>query len=297
ITAEKNARRDYEYEARKRLYEKCEPLLFILNESAESAFDRITSLARTAREGNLTEDGWLSREGYYMRSTIYILLSPLVILKLMQKELTLIDLVLDPRIDVQYTIGKLIYNSLTSDFEFAQLEPSLKYKPIYEKDDEGKKRISNPQIYCKQGIPKGWLDNALQSMIVSESNKGDRCMSFGEFEQAYENEKSQLRKHFWVIKELFFLFHPESRPIFWRILATQAYSYKLLVSMRTLNFDNEACTWKTELTKINLMTVVLPNLYWHSDASQSGNFSKELSTIANLYLEKELYSKLGIKVK
>lgn len=40
--AEKNARRDYEYEARKRLYQQYEPLLFQLVELSESAKGFVT---------------------------------------------------------------------------------------------------------------------------------------------------------------------------------------------------------------------------------------------------------------
>ena len=39
--ASKSARRDYEYEARKRLYQEIEPLLFQLHEAAEEAFYRV----------------------------------------------------------------------------------------------------------------------------------------------------------------------------------------------------------------------------------------------------------------
>lgn len=55
--AEKNARRDYEYDARKRLYQECEPLLFQLVELSENALSRIFSLARTSRQGSQSKEG------------------------------------------------------------------------------------------------------------------------------------------------------------------------------------------------------------------------------------------------
>src|SRR2546430_6264740 len=60
--AEKNARRDYVYEARKRLYQQYEPLLFQLVELSESAYRRIAALARSARQGHLrpAQTGWLA---------------------------------------------------------------------------------------------------------------------------------------------------------------------------------------------------------------------------------------------
>jgi hypothetical protein len=51
--AEKDAKRDYEYDARKRLYEQCGPILFQLVEHCEAAYFRITGLAQTAKLQNL----------------------------------------------------------------------------------------------------------------------------------------------------------------------------------------------------------------------------------------------------
>ena len=72
--AEKDARREYEYEARKRLYQQYEPLLFQLVELAENGLNRIYSLARTARQGNLSlapNEGWLyDARNYYLASTV-----------------------------------------------------------------------------------------------------------------------------------------------------------------------------------------------------------------------------------
>jgi DNA-binding protein H-NS len=47
------ARREYEYDARKKLYEAYEPLLFQFNELAENALRRVIALARASRQGKL----------------------------------------------------------------------------------------------------------------------------------------------------------------------------------------------------------------------------------------------------
>ncbi len=54
--AEKKAGLDYEYDARKRLYQATEPLLFQLAELSEDALHRIYSLARVAKRGDLGPD-------------------------------------------------------------------------------------------------------------------------------------------------------------------------------------------------------------------------------------------------
>src|SRR5512133_394354 len=70
------ARQDYEYEARKRLYQSCAPLQFQLASRCEDLLHRIYSLARAARRGELEPGtGWLSeayvsRNPYYFRSTL-----------------------------------------------------------------------------------------------------------------------------------------------------------------------------------------------------------------------------------
>src|SRR5215831_12262218 len=51
--AERNALRDYECEARKRLYHECSPLIFQLLDQAEGVTNRIGNLARTASQGGL----------------------------------------------------------------------------------------------------------------------------------------------------------------------------------------------------------------------------------------------------
>ena len=102
--SERDALRDYEYEARKRLYLECGPLLFQLFELSEGALNRIKGLANTAAQGNLGKDvtdNWLARP-YYKSSTLYKLIAPLAMVSLIQRRLTLVDLSLDRHIFVQY---------------------------------------------------------------------------------------------------------------------------------------------------------------------------------------------------
>lgn len=129
--SERNARRDYEYEARKKLYAEYEPRLFQLIEASESAFYRVLSLARCIREGALTphDGGWLEHRGYYMRSTIYKLLAPIALFKIIQQNLTFVDLSVDKGIAANYTLAKILYLSFTCDFELAAISPAIKYNP------------------------------------------------------------------------------------------------------------------------------------------------------------------------
>lgn len=127
--SENDARRVYEFEARKRLYHEYEPLLFQLMEAADNAVHRIQSLARTARNGNLGENGWLSDFAYYPKSTIYKLFVPLAIYQIMQRRLTLVDVSVDRSIGLHYKLSKQAYLSYTDDFEFARGNPKIIYDP------------------------------------------------------------------------------------------------------------------------------------------------------------------------
>jgi len=222
--AESDARRDYEYDARKRLYEECEPLLFQLIELSENALYRIYSLARTARNGNLApETGWLSSDGsYYLISTIYNLMAPMVIYKLIHRRLTIIDLTVDSLINMQYLLAKYLNISFTEHHALAkEYEPIVEYEPDTENWD--RKRKEQPWKYWRQGLAIGRLDNAVEALIVRDSAGHLSYRSFGEFESEYFTSGSELQSRFAFVVDLFHDFHPKTRPVLWRILILQAH--------------------------------------------------------------------------
>jgi hypothetical protein len=119
--AEISARRDYEYEARKRLYNVYEPLRFHLVDAAEAARDRIQTLFESTCTGTIIEE---ASKGYYLKATTYQLLVPCAIVRLMERRLTLIDLGLIPRIHTEYKLGRAVVRSFTDDDFVAKLSPS-----------------------------------------------------------------------------------------------------------------------------------------------------------------------------
>jgi hypothetical protein len=225
--AERDARRDYEYEARKRLYQEYEPLLFQLIELSENALYRIYSLARVARVGDLKPGrGWMSSiHSYYLISTVYNLMVPMAVFRIIQRRLTMVDLRVDPNINMQYLLTKYLYYSFAEHHELAlEYEPILEYDPNCE--DWERKRQEQPEKYWRQGLAIGRLDNAVESLLVRESMGIWRSMSFGEFESGYFKEGSAVHSSFDVVVDLFFDFHPKTRPVLWRILVIQAHIYQ-----------------------------------------------------------------------
>jgi hypothetical protein len=209
-----NARRAYEYEARKRLYEQVEPLLFQLFEAAEGAFHIVKSLVRTQRMGDLPQ--WLSSiahepaaRRYYVRSVIYRLFLPLTIYRLIQRSTTLVDLNLDPSIHVRYSLLKECYVMWTSDFDIAQLRPQLPYKP--NEHNWEKLREDDPATYWRQGVPIGNLDRLIDSMVWGEG-PSRTPMTFGQWETAID-QVAEAGDPYKILADIFLGFEFRSRDV------------------------------------------------------------------------------------
>jgi hypothetical protein len=226
-----DARVDYEYEARKRLYAQCEPLLFQFFELAEEASSRVKSLARTARDDDLRPDGsgWLDREGYYLQSTAYALLAPLAAIRILQSRLTLVDLGMDAGFESQYQLMRILYRTFREDHSVAK-QAGLDYKP--DKADPEEKgaedlKAGSPAVYVRQGFYRGTLDRIVQSLIVSRK-VGDRVMFYGEFLDALNGSAPEAEYLRGSLRAVFLGFHPQSRPVLWRLLISQVLLYEAL---------------------------------------------------------------------
>jgi hypothetical protein len=267
--AEQDARRDYEYEARKRLYQECEPILFQFAELSESALRRIHALARNAKEGNLGPDRyWLSTDHYFIKSTIYRLIAPMAAFRLLQRRLTSIDLKLDQTINLQYILGKTLYYSFSSSPDLAKSEPPIPYDPDYigleSKDltesEKEEYRTKYPEKFWLQGIKVGMIDILAETLIsATDKEKDPRIKSFGEFEQEFfeKSHPTLADNRFEIMFTLFSYFHPMTRPVLWRVLLSQAYLYNAIRNIRnnegrdiTTDFDRFKKLFEIEETKL-----------------------------------------------
>src|SRR5215212_4260529 len=247
--AKHDARRDYEYEARKRLYQECEPILFQFSELSESALRRIYALARNAKDGNLGPDRfWLSTDHYFIRSTIYRLIAPMAAFKLLQRRLTNIELKLDQAINIQYILAKILYYTFSSSPDLARSEPAVPYDPDqigaeskgFDESTKKERRAKYPERFWLQGLKVGTIDILAETLILSEkgSDNNIRIKSFGEFEQQFFKKGESAVSHngsnntFEVFFTIFSYFHPKTRPVLWRVLITQAYLYNAIKNIR-----------------------------------------------------------------
>lgn len=231
------ARIDYEHEALQRLYLVVEPLLFQMVDQSEAAMHRIASLARSARLGKLDPKvGWLSDDGYYLRSTVYQLLAPLATLRLIQRKLTVVDLSLDPWVDAQYRLAKQVYISFTDDFQFARggtseeegmvADRGLTYDPHV--DNWRERRLEYPPVYWRQGLPIGVLDQVIDAFAVADGD-AVRVVNYGEFDSMLSQKDFGGRME--LAFDVFKGFAPNSRPVLWRMFVAQYFLHKTIVSI------------------------------------------------------------------
>lgn len=237
----RDARRDYEYEALKRLYTQCEPLLFQFFELAEDAESRVRALARDSRGGNLRPDGtgWLATEGYYFNSTVYRFFAPLAAIRILQQRLTAVDLALDSRLKMQYRLLRVLYRSATEDQYLAHRPPQLTYEPDRADPEERGHRsllASRPEWYVRQGMYRGTMDRVVDAMTVRDRDL-DRVMSFSEFLQFKQDGTSPLSGVMPDVKLLLLGFHPLARPVLWRVLVAQKLVYDTLRASRDIDRD------------------------------------------------------------
>ncbi len=234
--SENDARRSYEFDARKRLYEEYEPLLFQLIEAADNALHRIWSLARTSRHGDLGEHGWLSQFGYYSKSTLYIIFAPVALYQIMRKKLTLVDISVDKNIGLRYKLAKQLYASYTDDYEFARLYPKIEYDP----NDRNWEKLRNdkPSKFWRQGLPLGLLDKTIELFIEKDSNGKEYLISYGEFERKLADQTNEKAANIHLSRDIFLSFNPKQRPVLWRLLVTQSLILKALIELKEIKLND-----------------------------------------------------------
>jgi hypothetical protein len=208
--AEESARRDYEYEARKRLYTQIQPLLFQLAELCESSYDRIVNLQR-ARVFRLLEP-----DSYVMLSTIYRLASPLVVVRQIQRSLTTVDLGVDLTVRGQYLVAKEIARTLTCGQQLAETNPKLDYR--WKNQAE------------RQHIGVGELEMLVKLLTVRDADGVTRSMDYSEFQACYQND-NQARRVINYSQVRLAGANPLTKPVVWRTLVAQAYLQWVMMDM------------------------------------------------------------------
>lgn len=237
-SSEKNARRDYEYEARKKLYQEYESLLFQLNELASIAYSRIEGIAKSFQDGSLNRDDWTEVTNEYFKNTIYKLIAPLAIYKLMQKKLTYVDFGVEPKIHAQYTLLKILYSSFHEEFKIAREGTTQEDKDYL--DTWKREYIKPSDKFRRQGIPSGQLDKVTEFFTSRDKEKNNIIISYGQYENMFYDTSDE---YFYEIVNLagkpFIEFHPDDKPILWTLLIIHASIYFILSKVKFISDYNK----------------------------------------------------------
>jgi hypothetical protein len=252
--SQRNARLDYEYEARKRLYHELEPLIFLHVEDSDDAYHHIIELASMARSGTLSVKLGMStdnkEDNYYLKATIYKLIRPMAVFRLMQRRLTSYDLQLEDYFRLQYILAKCLYFSSTDNYYVAlgskekkDWEPCLicAFEGYLKLPEEKKEKSSHPDhiVYNILGITRGVIDNLANSLIkFSENDKTYRVMTFDEFEELHFGKgHTSVTPSMLKLCQLFSMMNINNRdfyPIYvliWRILVLHACIYSIMKNL------------------------------------------------------------------
>ncbi|MDP8942845.1 MAG: hypothetical protein M3N16_01790 [Actinomycetota bacterium] len=224
--AERDAARDYRYDAIKRLYTDLQPLLFQLSSLCESTYLHTRGLARTARNGGLGTgpDSWL-RDDYFLLSTVYRLLVPAAVVQLIQRRLTLVDLSVDQTLHERYRLARLLVATWNSGFDIAASEPPLEYHP-HDRDAE-LRADAEPAVYGLQHLYAGQVEALTACLVVRDApDEPLRHRTYGEFEREFR--EGVAREAVAPAVDLISTLHPRTHPVLWRMLLVQAHVARAL---------------------------------------------------------------------
>lgn len=226
--AERNAQRDYRYEAMKRLYTDLQPLLFQLAELCDSAYLHTRGLARTARMGKLGAgpESWVNdpNDDYYLLSTVYRVLVPVAVIDLMRRRLTFVDLTVDQDLAEHYRFARALAGSWNSGHDIASKDPGLEYRA--DDDDAPSRSAQQPDVYGRQHLYAGEVDAVVSSLVIADPDGRLRPRTYGEFEE--EHRKADTRDRVAPAVALFSAFHPRTHPVLWRMLVVNAHLYRAI---------------------------------------------------------------------
>jgi hypothetical protein len=224
---------DYKLEAKKRIYQECAPLLFQMVSLSENALFKISDivyhsgkLVPGTNTCSLVAPGkkfGTEEYNFFKSNTFYKLFVPIVCFKLLSEKLSKEDLDLEPKMAIQYEIGKYLFYTFSGDRNIAKILKDDDYEASTEKDDR-----------LRQGIWGAEIEKLCEFFIVR--NDMPRLKRYDEFDSEYMKwkngeEVSELSKtNLKILENLFHGFNiDEQNKILWRILIDQARMYFALV--------------------------------------------------------------------
>jgi hypothetical protein len=229
---EGDARREYNYQAQKRLYELYEPLRFQLVHASARALRRISEISLEPPPAALPDEKTTTAP-VYLYQTAYDLLAPLALVSLVERQMTLVDLRVDSQAALEFWLAKGLTDVIADDVLLARIDPPLPYSPYVE--NWKNLREQDPRQYQRQGLDPGELETVLGLLVTTTNSGTDRLRSSGEFvAHIRELAVSGAANGTDCLGMLFDSFTPNERPVLWRILVTQTLLYGCFLTVALL---------------------------------------------------------------
>jgi hypothetical protein len=216
---ERDAQRDYEYDARKRLYEEIQPLFFQLSETASGTFDSIRHL-QGFRGFRLMD----RVDAPMTINTTYRLIAPLAIVRLIQYRLTAVDLRLDAALRAQYRMARELVRTFSRGEQIAAITPAIEY--AWTENN-------------RQHLWSSTLEVVAEGLTIADGTRPARCMTYPEFEARYLHDH-ELREATLPVRQWLCGATPRTKPVLWRLLIVQAYLTRALTDMIEKGEDRPA---------------------------------------------------------
>jgi hypothetical protein len=214
--ATRQARLDYQYAAKKRLYEAVGPLRFQLVVAAGDLARRVDSHLRSRR--------WvMAPSGYYVHSFLYRLLRPLAIGVLVEREMSYADFSVDPSSVDLLRFDRAAYRMLTGADPFMDLNATANSdEPVYYQGLDWARE--------SQHIFRDNLRSAAMCLLAKGAGDRDVVIDYAEFRQRWPDPLTEER-----LAGLARLFQRSKNsllesPVFWVRLVGYAYVCRDYVS-------------------------------------------------------------------
>lgn len=228
-----DARTRYEWEARKRLYEEVEPVLFLTGEVMEMTFARIANMAQAGAAGRLgrQEGSWLrGPDNYYLLTSVFRVLRPLACLRMMTEKLTRLDFSLDARVQAAYVLGKMYRDVLSGPFDLAAQAPVRPYR--YVAPEAGRPyAVADEPVQHLQHLYTDELEAIVDTLLLRDGEGRLSLKRYGEFRAELLDPGHETARRLAPALLLFRGMAPEGRPVLWRALLACALIAKVMLDV------------------------------------------------------------------
>jgi len=210
------AQRQYEYEARRRLYTAIGPLRFQLLLACRDLAGRIQAF-------HAREHYRLDLASYYGRSTLYRLLRPLSIAELVERQVAIADFAVDPSAVVCLRFRRTITRILSGD-ELVRGRPGVDWSGQFE------------HVFADS------LAACAQALILREASGAERILRFDEFNARLDKEGFGIVSPFdSLLDEL----QVKAKPILWLRLVAYGQACNALIDRLGPDLDFESRPFPT----------------------------------------------------